>query len=122
MSATPPPPPPSDSGPPPSSPPPSASPPPEESGSDKSFFARLFDLSFSEFVTPSLIKLIYIIFIIIAAIAAVAVFAAFAADGGASVVIGIILAPIVFFVYVLFARVMAEIYLILFKIEENTRR
>jgi hypothetical protein len=33
-----------------------------------------------------------------------------------------VFAPLVFFVYVLFARVLSEVYLILFRIEENTRK
>ena len=36
-------------------------------------------------------------------------------------VVGIVVAPLIFFVYVLFARVFSELYLILFRIEENTR-
>ena len=75
--------------------PPSAPPPPAASSS-KGFFGRLFDLSFSEFVTPSIIKVIFIV--------------------------GIVFAPSVFFVYVLFARVLSDVYLILFRIEENTRK
>ena len=42
-------------------------------------------------------------------------------DGG-SVVAGLVVAPLAFFVYVLFARVLSEVYLILFRIEENTRK
>ena len=36
-------------------------------------------------------------------------------------VAGIVIAPLIFFFYVLMARVFSEIYLILFRIEENTR-
>ena len=60
--------------------------------------------------------------IVLAALMSLAVFAAFAGQGGGSVVVGIVLAPLVFFVYVLFARVLSEVYLILFRIEENTRK
>ena len=84
--------------------------------------ARIFDMSFTEFVTPSLIKVIFVIGIALAALMGIVVFAAFASQGGASVVVGIVLAPLIFFVYVLFARVFSELYLILFRIEENTRR
>lgn len=81
----------------------------------------MFDLSFSEFITPSLIKIIFIIGIVMSGFAAVAIFAVLASEGGGGVVLGLILAPLVFFIYVLMARVLAEVYLILFKIEENTR-
>jgi hypothetical protein len=106
---------------PPPPPQPSASTPPPSS-STKGFFGRLFDLSFSEFVTPSIIKLIFIIGIVLAALMSLFVFAAFANQGGGAIVAGIVFAPLVFFVYVLFARVLSEVYLILFRIEENTRK
>jgi hypothetical protein len=102
----------------PSSPPPS---PPVTTTSSKSFLGRLFDLSFSEFITPSIIKIIFIVGIAFAGLAALLVFASFVNQGGGATVLGILIAPLVFFVYVLFARVLAEVYLILFKIEENTR-
>ena len=91
------------------------------SGPERGFFARLFDLSFSEFVTPSIIKVIFIVGIVLAGLMSLFVFAAFANQGGGAIVAGLVLAPLVFFVYVLFARVLSEVYLILFRIEENTR-
>jgi hypothetical protein len=103
-------------------PPPPSAPTPSPSSSPKGFFARLFDLSFSEFVTPSIIKVIFIVGIVLAGLMSLVVFAAFANQGGGAVVAGIVFAPLVFFVYVLFARVLSEVYLILFRIEENTRK
>ena len=108
--------------------PPSPAPPPPPAGAEpapapaKGFVARIFDLSFTEFVTPSLIKVIFLIGIVGAGLMSILVFAAFANQGGGSVVVGIIVAPLIFFVYVLFARVLSELYLILFRIEENTRK
>ena len=101
---------------------PPASPTPPPASSSKGFFGRLFDLSFNEFVTPSIIKLIFIVGIVLAALMSLVVFAGFASQGGGAVVAGIVFAPLVFFVYVLFARVLSEVYLILFRIEENTRK
>ena len=103
-------------------PPPPATSPAPASGPKKGFFARLFDLSFSEFVTPSIIKVIFVVGIVLAGLMALFVFIALANQGGGAVVVGIVLAPLIFFVYVLFARVLSEVYLILFRIEENTRR
>jgi hypothetical protein len=101
---------------------PPASPTPTPASSSKGFFGRLFDLSFNEFVTPSIIKLIFIVGIVLAALMSLVVFAGFASQGGGAVLAGIVFAPLVFFVYVLFARVLSEVYLILFRIEENTRK
>ncbi len=98
---------------------PASSPAPEQK---KGFFARLFDMSFTEFVTPSIIKVIFLVGIVIAGLMALLVFLAFANQGGGAIVAGIVLAPLIFFVYVLFARVLSEVYLILFRIEENTRQ
>jgi hypothetical protein len=117
MSQTPPPPPPAD---PPAAPPP-ASQPSVPSPESKSFLGRLFDLSFSEFVTPSLIKIIFLIGIVLSGLMALLVFVSLANQGGGGVVAGIVLAPLIFFVYVLMARVFSEIYLVIFRIEENTR-
>lgn len=83
---------------------------------------RVFDLSFSEFVTPSIIKIIFVLGIVMAGLFSLFIFIAFANQGGGAVVAGLVVAPLVFFLYVLLARVMSEIYLILFRIEENTRR
>ena len=88
----------------------------------KNFVARLFDLSFTEYVTPSIIKVLFIIGIVLAALFSLLIFASFANQGGGAVVAGIILAPLMFFFYVLMARVLSEVYLILFRIEENTRK
>ena len=49
--------------------PPASAPPPPPAGEpapapQKGFIARIFDLSFSEFVTPSLIKVIFVIGIV----------------------------------------------------------
>jgi len=73
-------------------------------------------------VTPSIIKVIFIVGIVLAGLMSLAVFVAFANQGGGAIVAGIVFAPLVFFVYVLFARVLSEVYLILFRIEENTRK
>jgi len=107
--------------PPPSPSPPPSAPEPAVPQNTKGFVARIFDLSFSEFVTPSLIKIIFVIGIVFAALMALFTFIAFANQGEGAVVAGIVIAPLVFFIYVLMARVFSELYLILFRIEENTR-
>ena len=81
----------------------------------------MFDLSFSEFVTPSLIKIIFLIGIVLSGIMAIVIFASLASQGGGGVVAGLIVAPLIFFFYVLMARVLSEVYLVLFRIEANTR-
>lgn len=119
MSDAPPPPPPQSSPP----PGPGPTPPSGSSGSsNKSLFSRVFDLSFKEFVTPSIIKVIFVLGVILAGLFALAILVSFASQGGGAVVVGLIVAPLLFIIYTLFVRVMCEIYILLFRIEENTRQ
>lgn len=102
----------------PPTPPPPATP---ATSSTKGLVGRVFDLSFSEFVTPSVVKVLFVLGIIGAGLISLFVFIGFASQGGGAAVVGIILAPLIFAFYVLIARVVSELYLLLFRIEENTR-
>lgn len=94
---------------------------------NKGFVGALFDLSFTEFVTTRLIKFLFVLAIILAAIAAFVVFI-----GGISTImsgygyartlglLSIILSPVVFFLYVLGARIWLELLIVVFRIAENT--
>lgn len=98
-------------------------PPPPASAPTRGFLARLFDLSFTEFITPSIVKLIFIIGIIVSAIYALFILVAAGASGsGAIFFLGLIFSVFFFFISVLWSRVAAEIAVIFFRIEENTRR
>ena len=83
------------------------------------FLSALFDFSFSEFITTKIIKVLYGIGIVGAAIGALAfIIGGFSASAGKGILF-LILSPIVFFVYVILARVWLEIVIVLFKIAEN---
>ena len=106
---------------------------------DKGFFASLFDLSFKNFVTPKLIKILFIISLAILAIGyiwiAIAIFTGgggyeVSADGtleeeGGDTALGIlwllVLGPIALFFYTLLYRVFFELIIVLFRIFENSR-
>jgi len=88
---------------------------------NRSFFARLFDMSFSEFVTPSIIQVIYLISIFAAGLAAIGVLVGLSQAGGAGLFLGLIMAVVGFFIYVIIARVTLEAVVALFRIAENTR-
>ena len=99
-------------------------PPPAPSGGatpSKGLVGRVFDLSFSEFVTPSIIKFIFVIGVILAGLGSLAILIGVASQGGGAILAALIVAPLVFLLYVLFIRVMCELYILLFRIEENTR-
>ena len=88
----------------------------------KSFFGALFDLSFNEIITLKLIKVLYCIGIGIAGIAACwLVFTAFFQTFAVGL-LHLILAPIVFLLLVIISRIKMELFVALFKIEENTRK
>ncbi len=88
----------------------------------KKSFELLFDLSFSEFITTRVIKVLFLVGIIVAALTTVGlVISSFAAGITAGVVV-LIFSPVVFILHVLAARIWCEIIIVLFRIAENTSR
>ncbi len=87
---------------------------------NKGFFGSLFDLSFTDFVTIRIIKILFVIAIILSGIIAVGVLVAGLAGGAWKGMLALIAAPIVFILYVLAARIWLEIIIVLFRIAENT--
>ena len=88
----------------------------------KGFFAALLDMSFSEMVTPKIIRVIYIIGLIGIALGALAgiVTSLFAvATTGATALISIIAAPIGAIIGVIFLRVYMELIILLFNIYDQ---
>ena len=88
----------------------------------KGFFAGLFDLSFSEFITTRVIRVLYGLGIAMSGLLALGiVFRAF----HSSVLWGLlclILCPVLFVLYVLLARVWCELIMVLFRIADNTTK
>ncbi len=88
---------------------------------ERGFFGKLFDLSFESFITTSIIRILYILLIVLAGLTALVILISAATQGAAAALFGLILAPIVFLVYVIFGRVYLEIVIVLFRIAENTQ-
>ena len=88
----------------------------------KGLLGSLFDLSFTEFVTTRVIKVLFVLAIAISAIGAFTMLIGGIAKGGGAAFLFIILAPIAFFLYVLMARIWLEVIIVLFRIAENTGR
>ena len=85
------------------------------------FFRALFDFSFTEFVTTRLIRLLYGIGVLVGAVTAiVAIGRGFDAGSGAGIV-ALILAPLIFLLVVILARVWLEIIIVVFRIAEYLR-
>lgn len=127
MSSTPPPPPggnpppPGGFGAPPPDPGFSSSPPP----TDLSFWKKLFELEFRHFVTPSVVKVLYILWIIVASIYGLIFLIGGLAslgsdDGGGAGIFLVILAPIAWFLFVVYGRVIIEVFIALIRTAQNT--
>jgi hypothetical protein len=92
---------------------------------DKGFFGALFDMSFSEFVTIKLVRILYILMLILIAIGLIvglitSLVSMFSRGGFLTGLLGLIFTPIVALIWVIMARVWMEIIIVVFRIAENT--
>ena len=86
------------------------------------FFSRLFDLSMTTFITPSIVKVLFVLGIVGVSIYAVFILVAFAAAGDGGIIFGLIFAPLFWIIGVIGVRVYIELAVVFFRIEENTRK
>ena len=126
MTTTPPPP-PGDTPPPPGdgfgqAPPPGPAFAPASMPNDPSFWKKLFELEFRHFVTPSVVKILYILWIVVATINGlfllIAGLAGLSESGGAIIIV--LLAPVVWFLMVVYGRVLIEVFIALIRTAQNT--
>jgi hypothetical protein len=92
------------------------------SSSPKGFFASLLDFGFSSLITTRIIKVVYIIITVVVSLAALGFLIAELSRGGADIVLGVVLAPIGWLLYMIGARITLEIVIIVFRIGEDVRR
>lgn len=110
-------------GPPPGSypPPPSA----DEYGHGpqrKNTFAALFDITFSTFVTPSLIKVVYVLVMVVLAFVWLAwIITGFSENAGLGLV-ALILGGVVLLIYLAFARMTLEFFYAVVRMSEDINR
>ena len=86
------------------------------------FIGDLFDLTFTRFISETLIRVLYIISIILAVVAAIIGIIAGFSNGVGAGISALILAPVFFFVYVVFARVIFEFVIVVFRIADYTHQ
>jgi hypothetical protein len=89
---------------------------------EKGSFSILFDLSFSEFVTTRVIKILFIIGILFSALGALMIIIGGFNSGWGVGILALLLSPLVFLLYVLLARIWCEMIIVIFRIAENTAR
>jgi hypothetical protein len=86
----------------------------------KKFFCSLFDFSFSEFITPRIIKIVYYLAMVMIAIQTIILIAAaFGRSPFLGVVTLVIGAPLAFTLMVIYARILLELIMIIFRINDN---
>ena len=88
----------------------------------RSFFSALFDLSFSRFITPNIIRVLFLLGLVGIGVGYLgAVISAFSMHVAIGLVVLFILGPLMAMVYVVFLRVWLELVIVAFRIMENTR-
>ena len=93
-----------------------------------SFIETLFDFSFTTFVSETVVKVLYALAIVLAAVSALGIIVSGFASGFGAGIFALVFAPILFIVWVLLARIMLEVFIVIFRIadflranERNTR-
>lgn len=111
----------------PAAPPPTPTPPPYTAQPQygtppprRGFFERLFDFSFQEFITPTIIKALFIIAMVVIGVSVLGMIVAGFTGYGAVGIFWLIGALIWGFIALLFARVGLELVIIFFRIRDNT--
>jgi len=91
---------------------------------ERSFVAKLFDPQFDEFITPVVVKVVYIVMMVGVALVCVLGFVSHVnSDPGIGWgLLGLALFMLGGFLYIMFVRLVLESFMVLFKIEQNTRR
>ena len=80
----------------------------------------LFDLSFTKFITPTVIRVVYVLVIVFFALLWLAAIIAAIGQNVASVIAALILGGLFFLIMLLIYRVILEITIVIFRIKENT--
>ena len=87
---------------------------------EKSFFASLFDVDFESFITPRIVKVLYVLTMVVFGLAALAyVIWAFTESIVFGLLMLVIIAPLMFLLYLIYTRVVLEIFLAIFRIMES---
>ncbi len=87
----------------------------------RGFFRSLFDLSFTSLIATRIIKVLYVLSIIAIGLSAlVFIIEAFRQSSGAGIAVLVFVAPLVSLFYLIWTRVLLELFIALFRIMENT--
>ena len=88
----------------------------------KGFLASLLDTSFTTLVTTRVISVLYLLLLILVGVGLLAfVIAAIASGSAAEILVAVIVGPLVALLYVVYARVILEVILAIFRLLESNR-
>jgi hypothetical protein len=83
----------------------------------KGFFKSLYDFKFESFVAMRMLRILYIIITILYSLGAIVFLITALASGKAgTIIIGLILIPIGYIIYLAFARIAIEVIMVIFRI------
>jgi Domain of unknown function (DUF4282) len=89
---------------------------------EKSFIRSLYDFSFSSLVTLRVIRVLYVVVTALYSLAAVVAFVGLLARHTTTdILVAFVGVPIAYFIYLLFARIMFEILMVVFNIGKDVR-
>lgn len=95
---------------------------PSPAGEGAGFFAALFDFSFTNFVTPILVRLVYLLATVaLVATWLIALFAGFA-DSLASGLVVLVLGPVMLVIYLAIVRMTLEFFLSVVRMSEDIHK
>ena len=94
----------------------------QDPASSKGFLASLFDIGFTSFVTPKVVKAVYVLVMILTALWELALaVGAFRLNTVLGIIVLFILSPIFFVVYLALWRIVLELVMVIFRIAEDVR-
>lgn len=88
----------------------------------KGVIGSVFDLSFTEFVTTRVVKLLFILGVLVAGIATLSLILTGFHRGFFFGVVALLFSPLVFLLYTILMRIWCEMVIVIFRIAENTGR
>ena len=88
----------------------------------RGLFGSLFDFSFQSFVTPKIIKFLYALGLILGALGVLSfIVTSFMAHWGAGLA-ALVFSPLIYLLVVLYVRILMELLIVIFHIQENTAK
>jgi Domain of unknown function (DUF4282) len=89
----------------------------------KGFFGSLFDFSFKSLIAAKVIRVLYVLWMLVLALSTIGfVIAAFEINAGFGAVALLFLGPLYFFFWLIVGRVLLELIMAIFAIQQNTDR